>query len=595
MSKLVFGNPYMHTDPFKRIAGASSTGRSILSDDTSIEYYKQMTTSTQRSKVLDILHSKVGGEYKLQTRKSEKEIRYFVAKDREIQSDYYSSILKLIDEQIAKNPDNLELKEKRKAIESAYNKVNCSDAMGACTIDFWRKSSVLSGRWDFKSLEPFYQKMINWDYYNRLMKSTEDSEKKLEYFTERQKNELTDDEIINVAVLKYQYYGTVENNSIAEKAFHKFQLMPLIPQVIEGKNWSNHLDRMIYEDVDYMMFESASKLERDDKLDDFYIENSNKTANFDSNISKYRNGTNSYNIKTGFLDNLKEQVFMENGVDDSLLFGSQIRKQLFNTDDFSDLYDEFRNTIQSLTDIEKDNLKKLSGLDDEGKVTDNQKFVKFLLDEIDKKTVNKNVKEYLRLTNEGNFAHSLDTNIQRQPIESIINSVINSRLIKQKMHGEMLVQVSNVGFESLEDGKGLKFYSLENGKVRKMQVKIPLTGKFKNLLNLVIDGQKVGTRERLNQLLKEGKIDTRAITMVGYRIPTQEHNSIEIMEVEEFLHPSLNAIVVPYEITAKAGSDFDIDKLNIFKPNIDENGYYIESKFNSKEEAVKNLYRDWET
>ena len=57
------------------------------------------------------------------------------------------------------------------------------------------------------------------------------------------------------------------------------------------------------------------------------------------------------------------------------------------------------------------------------------------------------------------------------------------------MHGEMLVQVSNVGFESLEDGKGLKFYSLENGKVRKMQVKVPLTGKFKNLLNLVIDGQ----------------------------------------------------------------------------------------------------------
>lgn len=51
--------------------------------------------------------------------------------------------------------------------------------MGACTIDFWRKSSVLSGRWDFKSLEPFYQKMINWDYYNRLMKSTEDSEKNL--------------------------------------------------------------------------------------------------------------------------------------------------------------------------------------------------------------------------------------------------------------------------------------------------------------------------------------------------------------------------------------------------------------------------------
>ena len=338
------------------------------------------------------------------------------------------------------------------------------------------------------------------------------------------------------------------------------------------------------------MFESASKLEQDKQVDNFYTKD-NKTADFTSQISNYQSGINSYNIKTGFLDNLKEQVFMENGSDDYILFGSQIRKLLFVTNAFSELYDEFRDTIQALTQIEKEKLMSLSGLDEQGRVTDNQKFVKFLLDEIDKKIVNKNVKEYLRLTNEGNFAHSLDTNIQRQPIESIINSVVNSRLVKQKMHGEMIVQVSNVGFESLEDGKGLKFYSLENGKVRKMQVKIPLTGKFKNLLNLVVDGQKVGTRERLNQLLKEGKIDTRSITMVGYRIPTQEHNSMEIMEVEEFLHPSLNGIVVPYEITAKAGSDFDIDKLNIFKPHINSRGEYIEE---SNEEKIKGLKEEVE-
>jgi hypothetical protein len=585
LSKLIYGNPYMHTDPYKRIAGASSAGRSILSDQTFLDYYNEMTTSTQRSKILDLLQSEVGGEYKLQTRKSDKEIRYIVVKDREVQSEYFKEILKAVDAELAKNPDNLELQEKRKAIENAYKEVNGSDAMGACTIDFWRKSLLLSSRWDFHTLEPFYQKVINWDYYNRLMKSAENPQQELEYFTEREKYNISDEEMVNVAILKYQYYGTVENESIAEKAFHKFQLMPLIPQVVEGKNWSNHVDRMIYEDGDYMMFESASKLEQDKQVDNFYTKD-NKTADFTSQISNYQSGINSYNIKTGFLDNLKEQVFMENGSDDSILFGSQVRKLLFVTNDFSELYDEFRDTIQALTQIEKEKLMSLSGLDEQGRVTDNQKFVKFLLDEIDKKTVNKNVKEYLRLTNEGNFAHSLDTNIQRQPIESIINSVVNSRLVKQKMHGEMIVQVSNVGFESLEDAKGLKFYSLENGKVRKMQVKIPLTGKFKNLLNLVVDGQKVGTRERLNQLLKEGKIDTRSITMVGYRIPTQEHNSMEIMEVEEFLHPSLNGIVVPYEITAKAGSDFDIDKLNIFKPHINSRGEYIEE---SNEEEIKKL------
>ncbi|HPT89366.1 MAG TPA: hypothetical protein PLY84_03185, partial [Bacilli bacterium] len=137
------------------------------------------------------------------------------------------------------------------------------------------------------------------------------------------------------------------------------------------------------------------------------------------------------------------------------------------------------------------------------------------------------------------------------------------------------------------------FYGYEqDGKVRKMEVKIPLSGKFKNLLNLIhSDGRKIETRERLNEMISKGLIDTRAITMVGYRIPTQEHNSMEIMEVEEFLHPSLNGIVVPYEITAKAGSDFDIDKLNIFKPHINSRGEYIEE---SNEEKIKGLKEEVE-
>ena len=57
---------------------------------------------------------------------------------------------------------------------------------------------------------------------------------------------------------------------------------------------------------------------------------------------------------------------MENGQDNSLLFGSQVRKLLFNTEDFFDLYDEFRDIIQQLTQIEKDNLYQKSGLNESG-------------------------------------------------------------------------------------------------------------------------------------------------------------------------------------------------------------------------------------
>ena len=130
-----------------------------------------------------------------------------------------------------------------------------------------------------------------------------------------------------------------------------------------------------------------------------------------------------------YLENIGEQVSMENGTESSLLFGSQVRKLLFNTEDFSDLYEEFRNAIQQLTQIEKDNLFRDASLNENGEVINKADFVDFLMREIDKKVVNSNVKEYLRLTKAGEFAGSLDTNLQRQPIEQIVNSVLQNKIV----------------------------------------------------------------------------------------------------------------------------------------------------------------------
>ena len=60
----------------------------------------------------------------------------------------------------------------------------------------------------------------------------------------------------------------------------------------------------------------------------------------------------------------------------------------------------------------------------------------------------------------------------------------------------------------------------------------------------------------------------RPLTMVGVRIPVQGLNSMEFMEIYEFLPPAAgNIVVVPAEIVAKSGGDFDIDKLTIFMTN----------------------------
>lgn len=615
LSKITFGNPYMHKDPYKRIAGATSTGNRLLVDDLTLQDFESSTKETQRSSVMPLLLDRLKlKEYNLKNqRSSNKELRFITFKDREMLSKYYDDLLDAVNSELSKHKENSPeykaLLEKKKSIQKAYSKVNGSNAMGAVTMDAWRKFNWLAGRWT-PELEKIYEKTIKWDYHNRLLKQTTNEEEKVKQLALRNENTIDEAEKLAISVMKYQYYGNVKNTTIMEKAFHKYQLMPLIPQLIEGKLYEHHLDRMIMEDVDYLLFDSADKLEKTKAPNNFY--NNKEQDNvfvLEDFVNTYRQGDTSYDVRTGFIENLKEQVFMENGTDNSLLFGTQIRALLFNTDSFSDLYDEFRDVINQLTQIEKDKLYEKASLNSNGEVIDKNKFVQFLLDELDKKVVNYNVKDYLRLTKAGEFAGSLDTNLQRTPIESIINSVIQNKIVKQKMHGEMMVQVSNVGFETFGKKDSLKFYGYEqDGKVRKMEVKIPLSGKFKNLLNLVIDGKKVETRERLNQLIKEGKIDQRSLTMVGYRIPTQEHNSVEVMIVQEFLDPISNLIVVPYEITAKAGSDFDIDKLNIFKPHIDENGNYITSvekptdldytnlseikeKINSKKETVQ---KSWE-
>lgn len=63
------------------------------------------------------------------------------------------------------------------------------------------------------------------------------------------------------------------------------------------------------------------------------------------------------------------------------------------------------------------------------------------------------------------------------------------------------------------------------------------------------------------------------LTMVGYRIPTQNNNFTDHMEIMEFVPESAGAIIIPpIELIVKSGSDFDIDKMNVMKPSIDDNG-----------------------
>jgi hypothetical protein len=79
--------------------------------------------------------------------------------------------------------------------------------------------------------------------------------------------------------------------------------------------------------------------------------------------------------------------------------------------------------------------------------------------------------------------------------------------------------------------------------------------------------------------------DKKCLELLGFRIPTQAFNSIEAVIIKGFT-PAANGdmIVVPSEIVGKSGSDFDIDKLNLYFPNIKVEGLermYGEKEFNN--------------
>ncbi len=83
------------------------------------------------------------------------------------------------------------------------------------------------------------------------------------------------------------------------------------------------------------------------------------------------------------------------------------------------------------------------------------------------------------------------------------------------------------------------------------------------------------------------------MTGIGFRIPTQALSSIEVFRVKGFLPQYMgDTVVVPSEITTKAGSDFDIDKLNMYLKStyVDQKGNVRLVKSLGSEEATKEFY-----
>ena len=199
--------------------------------------------------------------------------------------------------------------------------------------------------------------------------------------------------------------------------------------------------------------------------------------------------------------------------------------------------------------------------------------------------------EACSLDENGEFRLPLHDPVHNYRIQSLLTSIIKSRITKQKIKGGSLYQVTSYGLTDdlhiVYEGEG------ESKRIKYFECYMPAY-----------------SREFFEPFMKEGshvlypsELPDDLRKVVGYRVPTEDKYSMIPLYIKGFL-PQQNgsAIMMPAEITSTTGSDFDIDKLFIMLPEFRTTKYNREqAKYDYDHKVNKNnislegydTFEDW--
>jgi hypothetical protein len=444
-------------------------------------------------------------------------------------------------------------------------------------------------------------------------------------------------------MLKPQYFG-YGHGDITNRNFSEYELMvpkflkhavqPKFYRHVEGTKFEKLYLAAQAQQVDIVGFESGEKVGNvTTKSGDFVsIYNEQGDVNLELVNNKY-DLPKDLPIQSMYSRFYGIQVEQSGKPKKHVVRGTQVTKIIMSNfyenglpinKEVESLIEEYNDTLIKMFKLGKQELLKELGLEvdpDNGgyRVRDLRNLVNLLRSEAEKRDLPDNVIEAINYNiDTKDLDYQFDMLINRDKIDNILNSIVDSRVISEKVNGKSspqaastLYEFNNRSFVYLKDdvyvktdnpaslteqekstlrmaSSDLNFYRMENGQVKSMEVYIglPYTDVTPEEMGLsLVNG--------VYRIPEKGlpNMDKRLLNLIGFRIPTQAPNSIESVIVKGFLPAEAgDIIVVPSEIVGKAGSDFDIDKLNLYIPKHEVAGpEYGSSEF--RDFMVKDLTR----
>ena len=585
----------------KRNTGSTSGGPKFMTDTIAQDFVNNIWNADRLDAEGNVVE-RVTYASKLAARKKNSEYNKFkydgtfntaVIKDVERASVYLKDIEKALRSEYKRaGKSEAQIEELIKKELKPYQEMTEADGAGYINIDAYRTLKKLENAWSSKQ-EELYKKIIN----NKPIKASDVTN----FFP----------------VYKLQHFGPLADTIAPVTAMHKFALMPLIPSEIGSSQLDQLQNEMLRNNIQYVTFKSGSKVggvTTNGKPDNVFS---------DESMTKLKDVV-SFTPNRIYLEYLKNVTNVNTKYKTEITFPTQLRglildgmysKGIVTKAEYEKLGDNYDKIVEQYTDLLKlEVLNEIGYEEKDGKYLGNIKnFLEMVQKELGKRDMPDHLLRSIGVDHKGNMKTDLSLHLEADTIERMLLSVLTKRLIRQKVKGEALIQVPSTMYNGLWDNT-VKFDKANDDDVKKylgsnnlpsyypgkdgtnaMKIAIALQGDFVNLLQLEYNGKEIGDISTLNEAIKDEKwleSNRKSITLVGARIPIQNLNSMEFAEVWHFLDASAgNKVVVPTEIVAKAGSDYDVDKIFWMMPHINGRGEHVTGAISNTElkQKIKDL------